>query len=528
MADASTMPAEGAQPADAWNGPGAQPASVAGDRMPFMLFLAAIAWVSVPLGSNRPWAWYLLAAVVFGCVAWWCVLAARSAAVPGLSGHRAPLLLWLGWAVYPLVQVMPIPGGLLELVSPAAYNVQAYGRGLTHIPWGTLSVDRGETLAEFIKHAAYLGMLFLTVVLLRDRARVKAVLALLLIVGAAQAAVGLTSRFLGLDLFWWDPTASGAETITVRGTFVNRNHFAALLVMCGAAGLGLIMSRLGPPRKFSGLRERAIALMDGLLDWRAQPLVLVVLIFAGLFFSASRGASLGLIVAFAATVALALLFRGRHTPEVRFVPFVAAAALIAVIWLGAAPLAERALSTDLRADERLVQWELSLPLAKDYIGFGVGAGNYGEVFSLYRDSTLRPLTYDRAHSDWLELLIDHGIVGALILIAALVATYRVVLTAYRKRRDLLARGALFASLLGTIAMIVHGALDFVFQIPATAACFFVLLGIGLVAARLPHEARDPSQTSRKRSDNSVSTPSQPPYGWKSAAAPAQDVPLDDL
>jgi len=462
-----------------------------------------LVWLPLPLASNRPWAWFLMgfaAMTVFAAA----VASTRQSGKSGesLAAYRAVFVAFSLWLAYTLVQALPLPIGLVSFVSPASGELQAFAAGEGGSGWARLTVDVGATLAELIKNASYIALLASTVLLATTRARLRFLMGTIVAAGAVQAGLGLGSHFAGVNLLAFDPTTAGEFSESVRGTFVNRNHFAQFLLMCSAAGLGLVVSRSAGRSGAQGWRQRLVAAMDGVLDTGLQRAILIVLMIAAVLFSGSRGAALSFAAAFAAVVVLAALLHGRRAPEVRFAPWLGVAALLAVVWLGAGSLAERLLTSDFGTDERLVQWEMSLPLIRDYPLTGVGAGNYVNAFPLYRDGTLRPLTYDRAHSDYLELLIDQGIVGVLLLGGALLMAYRRIIAAYRRRHDPLARGILFAALLGTLSPLLHASVEFVFHIPAISGYFFVLLGLGLAAARIE---RDPSGKSSRRSRHSVNT-----------------------
>ena len=121
--------------------------------------------------------------------------------------------------------------------------------------------------------------------------------------------------------------------------------------------------------------------------------------------------------------------------------------------------------------------------------FGVGAGNYEWILPAYRDDTLRFLTYDHAHNDYLELLIEQGVLGVVILGAAIVAIFVRLERGFRDRRDPLMRGILFGSMLSLGVMLIHSLVEFNFQIPANAVFFFAVAGLGLTAT---HLARHPA------------------------------------
>jgi O-antigen ligase len=57
-------------------------------------------------------------------------------------------------------------------------------------------------------------------------------------------------------------------------------------------------------------------------------------------------------------------------------------------------------------------------MAKDKLWFGWGMGSYPHVFTLYNSQTSvdkLPVFYRDAHSDWLQALAEHGILGSALL-----------------------------------------------------------------------------------------------------------------
>ena len=68
------------------------------DRIAFALLLLLIAWLPIPYGSNRPWAWALMQLAVFAILSLWLVARVLDArrpppAVAALAGAGAFLLL---------------------------------------------------------------------------------------------------------------------------------------------------------------------------------------------------------------------------------------------------------------------------------------------------------------------------------------------------------------------------------------------------------------------------------------------------
>jgi O-antigen ligase len=188
------------------------------------------------------------------------------------------------------------------------------------------------------------------------------------------------------------------------------------------------------------------------------------------------------------TGALVLAYRGLDSTEGRWLPSLFAIFAAVVVVFGATGVFGRVLETGADLGGRTAQWRLTASMLPDYWLFGVGAGAYGSVFPAYQDGSLGFATYDHAHNDYLELLVEQGLAGTVLLGLALLAAASAIVPALLRRRDRLMRGVLFGATVGMGAMLIHALVEFNFRIPANAGWFFLLLGMGLVAARL--ESRD--------------------------------------
>lgn len=460
----------------------------------FAGLLLVIVLLPVPLGSNRAWAWGAMEAASLLLLALW-ILGHRGAMPRGARSARLPLLLLCLWLAYTVIQVLPLPASLVEIVAPASFQLHRYAALPLAPVFLSLSIDPGATVVEFLKGAMYLALFFLVLVLVDRRARLRTLAWTLLVVGAAEALFGLFAHFSALDILSWDPQVNDVEGVRVRGTFVNRNHFAAHLVMTLAIGLGLLLAGMHAPRSGFAWRQRLERAIRYLLSSSAVVLTLVAISLGALFMSVSRAATLSFSLAVSLVLIVALSAKGLRAPDTRLAPAILAAVIVAISWLGAGGLGERLLDQSVFEDERFEQWTQSARMVTDYPVFGSGGGNYVNLFPLYRSDGLRPLLYDHVHNDYLETLVEYGVLGFLLLGGAVVACLWKLLGAYRRRHDFFMRGMLFGALAGGTALLIHGFLDFNFHIPANAAYFWVLMGIGVVAATLPHrEPLDPGST----------------------------------
>jgi len=401
--------------------------------------------------------------------------AARDSAVP--------MALMLAWVAFTLFQAAPLPAALAQALSPAAFDLYEYALGPGHGALLSISIDREATLAEFLKGAAYTALFFLTVTLVNSHRRARLLLKTVVFVGLAEAVYGLLNTLTGLEYIWWTPKTAYVGFVT--GTFVNRNHFAGHMELLLPLALGLLMAYRGPAPG-AGWKAWLRGLTSLPLEARGRLIIYIVIMFAALLLSGSRGGIVSLLVAL--TLAFIVLYRaagGRGGAEIRYAPFVLALVIIAGAWLGLGKLPERVDHMKYHTGGRLLAWEATSAIVKDYPVFGSGAGTFQYIFPLYEAGALVGWGYyDHAHNDYLELLAEQGVAGLALAAAIFLTLLLRIARALARRRDPLMRGLLFASFTGALSLLIHAIIDFNFHIPANAAYFYVILGLGVVGSSL--------------------------------------------
>ena len=458
--------------------------------MLLVLLCVVLLIVPLPLGANRPWAWTVLEAVIFALVA--------IRALTGFGRARwasntvRPVLVVLGtWLLYGALYLAPLPESIVQFLAPGVYGAYHEVLDIAAMPEGGyyLTLDRQATLQAVLKYTMYGAAFLLVTTLVTNRTRLKLVLYTLVVAGAVQVGLALAARAMGVDL---TPRAlMDGQWDVLRGTFVNRNHFAEFLAMTSATGIGLALAHMNRSRSGGSFTARVAGVLDRLEGPAVVPAAAVVLMLAGMAMSTSRGGIAAFVVALSFVLALSFAARGRQARELVLLWPLGFVVLVGVVWSGSRTLLERLAASGVGAGERWVQWTDTRNLILDHWLTGTGPGTYLYAFTPYKDATLRPLLYDHAHNDYLELLAEQGVVGTVLLgLAVAMVVYRLS-RAFWVRRDPLVRGALFASLTGMSAMLVHALVSFNFRIPATALYFWVLAGVGLAATRIGREARDP-------------------------------------
>lgn len=439
------------------------------NRLAYGLLLGVLLWAPLPLGSNRPWSSLLLSLLVAAAL----VLLAVDWLRHGCPSRRRVFPLWpLGIFVLAFValQALPLPPAWVQLLSPHSAALYAALPQAQEAAWWSISVDPGSTLDQLLLLATYFVVFLLASVLVNGRRRLQR-LAMVLVVAASLNAVYGLFNYLNAGQFgffrpasWW--------TAAITGTYVNKNHFAGLMEMVfplAMAGTAIALHRT------DGLRSG----LAGFLNAWPQ-LGAAVLIGGALALSGSRAGAL---------ILLALLLAGfwgfvakveaRRTRRA-IVGFIAIAALLlAVLWQGGLG---RLLSSDL-GGSRITVWVSTLEALPDYWLFGSGAGTFRWVFTQYKSAAVDPLIYDHAHNGYLELLLEYGLIGSLLMagfvMAALWRGVRALKTAHDVRTQLLRLGLL----LGVLAMLLHELVDFNLTIPANGVVFFAMLGALSAAQR---------------------------------------------
>jgi O-antigen ligase len=320
------------------------------------------------------------------------------------------------------LQVTPLPAALVNALSPHRAAVTAALRvtplGAAPPAWLTLSVDPQATLIALgtfgLGVLSYWGARAAFAAGGNTRAFCRA----LTLIAAAAAVLALVQRAVAPRhmLFLFEPDTRSAAPY---GAFVNRNHFAAwLLLACGPA-IGYFIARLRTHPLRGHFRASIGQVMSSGIVF-ATPAVM--LIIGALLSTMSRSAVAGL---GAAAVSGWWLARPRLTIERTSLPatlgLIGSALLVFVLFVdtdGWAERLEQGFAADLKLS-RLSIWRESLPVVRDFWLTGSGAGTYSDAMTYYQESRVwvgsmrRWAHFNTAHSHYLQLLAEGGLLLAL-------------------------------------------------------------------------------------------------------------------
>lgn len=382
--------------------------------------------------------------------------------------------------VYMGVQLIPLPFDFIRLVSPkAAYLYEpalavADGKMLA-----TLSIHPKATLQELFRFSSYLVFYVVAVQLLSDYRRFRKVLLIIAGLASVIAFFAILQKFSSPDkIFWFREVPSNANPI---GPWVSRNHYAGFMVMILPLVIVLSMHYRPHITYQMPLRERLTSLFT--LPKANLHILLIfgaVLIAASLFSSLSRGGILSGIISMIFLLGLlALLKQGRSS--LLGITALVLAALLVVTWLGWDPIIAR---FDRMMDQegqffdgRLLIWQDSMPIVRNFWLTGAGFGSYQALFPMYKNAFSGLSIVDHAHNDFIELVTDGGFVALILVGCFLITVIRGAWRQVRQRHDPFAALLFCGAVSGMIALFVHSITDFNMHNGANGLYFFLLCSI---------------------------------------------------
>lgn len=320
--------------------------------------------------------------------------------------------------VLALLQIVPLPPEIWQALPGRELFGQAATLAGQPQPWRPLSIVPGATVnaaASLIVPATTLVLV--TMLSSRERAWLPGLMLGLVV---ASTLVGFM-QFSGLALH--NPLVNNLSG-QVSGMFANRNHFA-IFIACGC------------------LLAPVWAFLDGRRPGWRGPLALgfVLLFVMTILASGSRA---GLLVGILGLgLGLAMVQKGlrkalSHYPKWAFpvlllslIGMMAIAVLLSITADRAVSI-QRMFGSDSVQDMRSRGLPTVLAMIWAYFPVGSGLGGFDPVFRIHEPfSLLKPTYFNRAHNDWLEITLDTGLPGLMLLLYATVWWVLTTIRAWR-------------------------------------------------------------------------------------------------
>jgi O-antigen ligase len=457
----------------------------------FSLFL-----VLAPLykAGNRPLPLLLLELAAIGFMV---TLAVRGALGMTWCGLPRALLAALGVLLaYPLLQLVPLPDSVWRALpghAPyAAVLEQFAGTGAT-------GVHRAISVIPEATEYGWLALLPPLACLLAVRwlapARVVRLLLLLAIFTGAEGLLGLMQVGAGGDSIFYLRNDQAYGTAT--GTFVNRNHLAAMLAMMLPVIVGLLIYSILRGRHRH--RRRALAFDAEAMSQRVLVFASAVLVLLCLVFTKSRAgiatALLGL--AFSSILLVRARAGWKHANSIVAALVITGVMLAALI--GLAPVLEKWEPDQLRlsGEGRLALYAATLRAAIEFLPFGSGLSTFASVFPRFQVEAFGGYI-DYAHNDYMQSFMELGLAAPVIVGLLLVVYVTRMTDLLRRERDRSFTVLQIAAGVGLLPMILHSVFDFSLHMPANAMWFATLAGVMLHPGREAKSTEGVWQDDRSR------------------------------
>lgn len=414
-----------------------------------------VAFAVVSLGGVEPWGVAILELGVAALLAAWAVTAVRRRMVE-IHGN------WL---------YLPLTGLAILALAQSALRLSVY-------PYATKF--------ELLGWAAGAIFFFLAVQSFRTTAHRKRFAWFLVSLAFVVSLFGIVQHFaFDGKLFWLLPLPAGA---TPFGPFIDHDHFAGFVELALGPGLALLL--------FSGVaREKRVLLS-----------LFTVVPMGALALSASRGG----ILAFAIEFLLLGAFAWRYAKSSRAAAAtgLAAVACLVVLWLGVGHTVKRfektTVASQMRPEGRLTIYRGAWRIFLAHPWTGTGLGTFETMYPRY-ETAYSPAVVNHAHNDFIELLTDTGVAGALCGLVFLVVLFRLGLQNLRASESRVDRALHAGALAGCTGLLAHSLVDFNLHVPSNALLFLLLAALAATRGT----AAGAQQTHRTRSAVSSSAQARP-------------------
>ena len=387
---------------------------------------------------------------------------------------RAPLGLLAIFVTIAVLQLVPLPPALWTLLPGRAWVVDGYRLLGIPLPWLPLTLAPDIAPSSLLWLLPAIAVLLSVVVLGAFRGRWIA--ATIVAVTLASVALGALQVIGGTGAYLYAITNYGVAV----GFFANANHNATLLLVCipFLAALQATLLR----RSKSQRSASAVHLLVG---------ATYAVIFVGLLINSSL-AGIGLSV----PVALVswLTFGRRRSAVVQRGLIVATGlvSLAAIVTIVVGPFGNNLFGAQKANAElsRQTSFALTFQAARAYFPIGSGTASFQPIYRTQEPlASVTPTYMNHAHSDWLELLLETGIVGiafAALFLAWWVVRLRAIWRA--EEPDPFAQAAVIA----TAAILLHSVVDYPLRTAALSAVFAACIGLMSGARPYTRRSRAPS------------------------------------
>ena len=367
----------------------------------------------------------------------------------------------LVWVLFILCQIMPLPPGIWHDLPGRAIPLAFYEIMGWHDAWHPLSLTPGLTWAALLACVAPIAMFLSAAATSREEAIRLIRLALLVAIGSAILGVIQFGAGAASPIYLFDTAHRGVGV----GLFINRNHQATFLLV--ALVLAAIPGVVLPDR----MRKGADGTRAGLL------LLLLATLLAGAILATTSRTGITLLP-IAILGAAAVAYLGGATTG-HWSKLLIGLAVVGVGLLPT-PVVQHTLArfATVAEDQRQDYWSNTLLAIDHSFPAGTGLGSFRTIYP-----TVEPLEQvgllrvNNAHNDYLELALEAGLPGLVILGLVLALILFSVIAGMRKAQTSWRRAFSLAAGFAFLLMIAGSVVDYPLRMTSIAVLAALLLGL---------------------------------------------------
>lgn len=417
----------------------------------------AYLFLCLALGASTLGIWQNMVLQLLGVaiIAWAAWPGARQRGTPPARQLFHIALLAIAWVA---IQMVPLPPSLWTHLGGRSFIIEGYRILGVRPPWLPLSVTPYRSLDSLLGLIPPLAI-YVAVVSLGSY-RVTWFTAALLLATIGGVVLG------GLEFSGSGNTANSpwylypeASYLLPTGFFASGNYMASLLV-CTLPFLAAVLAF-----RRESLRQSSSALIVAVAG-------AAIVIIVGVALSRSLAAY---VLTPPVLAGSALILLPERSAWRRWCAIAAVFLLVAAVAELATTSVRGHFETDARssAESRAEILATSGRAIGDFFPWGSGLGSFRSVYQLYEDPARVNDTYVRhAHNDYVELALETGLPGILLIVAFLAWWVRIASRAWRNV-DAYARAASIAS----GAILLHSLVDFPLRTAAISALFAMCLSL---------------------------------------------------
>jgi O-antigen ligase len=467
----------------------------------FLLIFTPMAW-----GSMETWAFSVVELGILLMIILWSIgQLANATSISPLKNHSAisasptgrrnlqvaiPGLLLLGFLGLVLLQMIPLPSQIVQVISPRTYELRHQLQTASNtLPTVPLSFFPFGTKIELLKWITF-GAFFLFLLhwkLSTDGYRIAhQLIIVVMLMGCFEALYGIYGHFRGTDRLAFS-----------LGTFTNRNYLAGYLLLVIPLTIGFLFSREAMHTVRYRNWSHRLSSLDGKSGIIGFGIVVMIL---GLLLTGSRMGILGLLLSFSLIV---ILLRSRQG-EKRFSRKSALLLGLAVLWgawVGLDVVISRFFTVSDDLGTRSIIWGNTLQIVKDFPVFGSGLGTFMRVFPMHRSLHVRGLV-THAENDFLQLISEVGLVGFGILFVLFVYLLWKAISGLRSLpRESPQRYIGIGGMVGILALMFHSLFERNIQVPANAFLYTFIWALVFRATHQGNSWKSLNQVGRMQRGN---------------------------